>query len=101
MPSSLARKVLIAAAVDGLIIQPLANKKEQKPSPPVKIRYGDATISFVSRDALPDLSVPNSSFEAFGIVGTFCVPSLYHLPRPPSSFPTLHNDEGLLTSEQA
>ncbi|KAL1878266.1 hypothetical protein Daus18300_002184 [Diaporthe australafricana] len=68
MPS-LARKVIIAAAVDGLLIQPLATKKEHKPSPPVRIRYGDAAISFVSRDGLPDLSKPNSSFEAFGVVG--------------------------------
>lgn len=68
MPS-LARKVIIAAAVDGLLIQPLATKKEHKPSPPVRLRYGDAAISFVSRDALPDLSKPNSSFEAFGVVG--------------------------------
>lgn len=69
MPS-LARKILIAAAVDGVFIQPIANKKEQRPSPPIKIRYGDATISSVSRDALPDLTKPDSSFEAFGIVGT-------------------------------
>lgn len=68
MPS-LARKVLIAAAVDGLFIQPLSTKKEQRPAPPVKIRYGDAAISLVSRDTAPDLSKPNSSFEAFGIVG--------------------------------
>ncbi|KAK7744515.1 hypothetical protein SLS53_003400 [Cytospora paraplurivora] len=67
MPS-LARKVLIAAAVDGLIVQPLAVKKEQRPSP-VKIRYGDAAITFVPRDALPDTEKPHSSFEAFGIVG--------------------------------
>lgn len=73
MPS-LARKVLVAAAVDGLIIQPLAVKKEQRPSPPVRIRYGDAAISFVSRDALPNTDNPNSSFEAFGIVGMFLRP---------------------------
>jgi hypothetical protein len=69
MPS-LARKVIIAAAVDGLLIQPVVNnKKEHKASPPVRLRYGDAAISFVPRDGLPDLSKPNSSFEAFGIVG--------------------------------
>lgn len=73
MPS-LARKVLIAAAVDGLIIQPLAVKKEQRPSPPVRIRYGDAAIAFVNRDALLDIDKPNSSFEAFGIVGMFLRP---------------------------
>lgn len=82
MPSPLARKVIIAAAVDGLFIQPLANKKEQKPSPPVKIRYGDAAVSFVSRDALPDLSAPNSSFEAFGIVGTFFAPAQSSMAPP-------------------
>lgn len=79
MPS-LARKILIAAAVDGLLIQPLANKKDQRPTPPIKIRYGDATISSVSRDALPDLSKPNSSFEAFGIVGTFRERSSREMP---------------------
>lgn len=68
MPS-LARKVLIAAAVDGLFIQPLSTKKEPRPAAPVKIRYGDATVSIVSRDAAPDLSKSDSSFEAFGIVG--------------------------------
>lgn len=79
MPS-LARKVIIAAAVDGLLIQPLATKKEHKPSPPVRLRYGDAAISFVSRDGLPDLSKPNSSFEAFGVVGESAQQSLNHIP---------------------
>ncbi|KAH8785021.1 SacI homology domain-containing protein [Diaporthe sp. PMI_573] len=78
MPS-LARKVIIAAAVDGLLIQPLATKKEHKPSPPVRLRYGDAAISFVSRDGLPDLSKPNSSFEAFGIVGLITVSRFSYL----------------------
>lgn len=76
MPASLARKVLIAAAVDGLLIQPLSTKREQRPSSPIKIRYGDSAISFASRDALPDSSTPNSSFEAFGIVGTLSAPAL-------------------------
>ncbi|KUI58544.1 Phosphatidylinositide phosphatase SAC2 [Cytospora mali] len=78
MPS-LARKVLIAAAVDGLIIQPLAVKKEQRPSPPVRIRYGDAAIALVSRDALPDIDKSNSSFEAFGIVGLVTVSRFSYL----------------------
>lgn len=80
MPS-LARKVIIAAAMDGLLIQPLATKKEHKASPPVRLRYGDAAISFVSRDGLPDLSKPNSSFEAFGIVGESAQQGLNHIPR--------------------
>ncbi|KAF3760682.1 hypothetical protein M406DRAFT_296089 [Cryphonectria parasitica EP155] len=79
MPSSLARKVIIAAAVDGLFIQPLSTRKEQRSSSPVKIRYGDAAISFASRDALPDLSEPNSSFEAFGILGLVTVSRFSYL----------------------
>ncbi|CAN8105922.1 unnamed protein product [Discula destructiva] len=78
MPS-LARKVLIAAAVDGLFIQPLSTKKEQRPASPVKIRYDDANVSFASRDAVPDLSKPNSSFEAFGIVGLITVSRFSYL----------------------
>jgi hypothetical protein len=68
MPSSLARKLLICAAVDGLIIQPLA-PKGQRASQPVKVKYGDASVTSLSRDQLPDISKPNSTFEAFGIVG--------------------------------
>ena len=68
--SGLARKVVICAAVDGLILQPLATKKEQQRAfPPIGIKYGDALVSPVSRDSIPDLSTPNSSFEAFGIIG--------------------------------
>jgi hypothetical protein len=59
---------LICAAVDGLIIQPLA-PKGQRASQPVKIKYGSDAVSLVPRDQLPDISKPNSSFEAFGIVG--------------------------------
>jgi hypothetical protein len=69
MPN-LARKVIICAAIDGLVIQPLSSKG-QRPSSPVRIKYSDASISPVSRDQVPDLSKPNSSFEAFGIVGEF------------------------------
>jgi len=72
MPS-LARKVIICAAVDGLILQPLNSRKDQqRPSPSFRIKYGDGSITSVSRDSLPDTSDPNSSFEAFGIVGLSC-----------------------------
>lgn len=68
--SGLARKIVVCAAVDGLILQPLNSRKEhQRPTPPIKIKYGDAVISSVSRDPSPDISNPNASFEAFGIVG--------------------------------
>ncbi|OTB06992.1 hypothetical protein M426DRAFT_318356 [Hypoxylon sp. CI-4A] len=77
MPS-LARKLLICAAVDGLIIQPLATKGQRTPSP-VKVKYGDGTVSALPRDHTPDTSKPNSSFEAFGIVGLFTVSRLSYL----------------------
>ncbi|KAK0728398.1 SacI homology domain-containing protein [Lasiosphaeria miniovina] len=69
----LARKVVICAAVDGLILQPLGSKKEQRSLPLVQIKYGDASISAIPTDAAPDSSKPNSSFEAFGIVGLVSV----------------------------
>ncbi|ETS82130.1 hypothetical protein PFICI_07132 [Pestalotiopsis fici W106-1] len=78
MPSSLARKLLICAAVDGLIIQPLA-PKGQRASQPVKVKYGDSSVSSLSRDQLPDISKPNSTFEAFGIIGLFTVSRLSYL----------------------
>ena len=68
----LARKVIICAAVDGLILHPLGSKKEpgqRSPPPLIRVKYGDASISHVSRDASPDISQPHSSFEAYGIVG--------------------------------
>jgi len=65
----LARKIIICAAVDGLILHPINSRKDQRPAPPLKLKYGDASVSTISRDALPDTSKANSSFEAFGIVG--------------------------------
>lgn len=60
----LVRKLLIFAAVDGLILQPLT-PKGQRPAPPVKVAYNGAAIG----PALADGAVPAKSFEAFGIVG--------------------------------
>lgn len=68
MPS-LARKVIIYAAVDGLILHPLLSKKEQRVSPSVKIRYGDNTILPASRDLGVDATKQAACFEAFGVVG--------------------------------
>lgn len=73
----LARKVIIYAAVDGLILQPLNSKKEQRVAPPVKIKYGDVAISNIS--SLPDTSRVNSSFEAFGIIGLVTVSKFSYL----------------------
>ena len=70
----LARKIVICAAVDGLVLHPLNSRKDQQQQQqqrltPVRIKYGDASISHT---ATPDLtsSSPQPSFEAFGIIGT-------------------------------
>ncbi|EGX95876.1 SacI domain protein [Cordyceps militaris CM01] len=74
----LARKVLICAAVEGLIIQPLSTKG-QRPFKPVQIKYADASISSVSREHIPDISAADSSFEAFGVIGLITVSKLSYL----------------------
>lgn len=65
----LARKLLVFAAVDGLVIQPLTGKGQRA----TKIKYGDAAVAQGPRDLTPDTSRPNSSFEAFGIIGESCL----------------------------
>ncbi|KAJ4306279.1 hypothetical protein N0V88_001078 [Collariella sp. IMI 366227] len=79
----LARKIIICAAVDGLVVHPLNSRgkdgqqsaQRSAPLSPVRIKYGDASISTIAKDAAPDLSTlpPNSSFEAYGIVGLVTV----------------------------
>ncbi|KAI5462662.1 SacI homology domain-containing protein [Mariannaea sp. PMI_226] len=67
-----ARKILICAAIDGVIIQPLTSKG-QRPFQPVRVKYGDATVSSSPREQIPDTSKPDSSFEAFGVIGLVSV----------------------------
>uniref|UniRef100_A0A0B7KEE8 SAC domain-containing protein n=1 Tax=Bionectria ochroleuca TaxID=29856 RepID=A0A0B7KEE8_BIOOC len=78
MMPGIARKLLICAAPDGLIIQPLS-AKGQRPFHPLRIGYGDAIISTASREQVPDTTSPDSSFEAFGIIGLFTVSRLSYL----------------------
>ncbi|CEI66899.1 hypothetical protein FVEN_g8547 [Fusarium venenatum] len=77
MPA-IARKLLICAAIDGLVIQPLSSKG-QRPFQPVRIKYGDASISRVQREYVSDDSKPDSSFEAFGVIGLITVSKLSYL----------------------
>jgi len=67
MPS-LARKVIICAALEGIVVIP-KDQRAQRAPPLYRIKYGDSSITPVSKDAAPDTSEPNSSFEAFGIIG--------------------------------
>ncbi len=59
------RKILIFAAVDGLVLQPLA-QKGQRPATATKIAYKDNSIAAVTTGPTDG---PNKSFEAFGVVG--------------------------------
>lgn len=63
----LVRKLLIFAAVDGLILQPLA-QKGQRPAPATKIAYKDNHIGPVLKDG-GENERSAKSFEAFGVVG--------------------------------
>ncbi|KAK1580391.1 inositol 5'-phosphatase [Colletotrichum navitas] len=74
----IARKIVICAAIDGLIIQPFVTKG-QRPAQPVRIKYGDASIAPASREQVPDVSQPDSSFEAFGVIGLITVSRLSYL----------------------
>ncbi len=60
----LVRKLLIFAAVDGLVLQPLV-QKGQRPTPPVKISYDSGAIG----PELGDVHGQGKGFEAFGVVG--------------------------------
>ncbi|KAK1239660.1 hypothetical protein MKX07_001114 [Trichoderma sp. CBMAI-0711] len=73
----LARKILVFAAVDGLVIQPLASKG-QKPFQSARIKYGDASVS-AARDQAPDSTKPDSWFEALGVIGLITVSRLTYL----------------------
>ncbi|KAK2609269.1 hypothetical protein QQS21_002204 [Conoideocrella luteorostrata] len=74
----IARKILVCAAIDGLIIQPLPTKG-QRPFQPVRVRYEDSSISAVPRDQIPASSDSESSFEAFGVIGLITVSRLNYL----------------------
>lgn len=63
MPS-LVRKLLIFAAIDGLVLQPLG----QRPAPSAKILYKDNSITTTLKEG-EDEGSADKSFEAFGIIG--------------------------------
>ena len=67
MPS-LVRKFLVFAAVDGLILQPLAQKGQRSPANSTKIAFADCAVSAASKDEVCDEN-NKLAFESFGIVG--------------------------------
>ncbi|TAQ88055.1 hypothetical protein B7494_g3605 [Chlorociboria aeruginascens] len=77
MPS-LARKLLIFAAIDGLVLQPLSQRGQSRPAPApaVKINYKDGAITSLREGGLAVEGAKGvggenegNGFEAFGIVG--------------------------------
>ncbi|KAI9701040.1 MAG: hypothetical protein M1836_001709 [Candelina mexicana] len=69
----LARKLLIYAAVDGLLIQPLVHKN-QRASPAVKIDYAKHGVDPVPIER-QEKNPLSPSFESYGIVGLLSVAS--------------------------
>ena len=67
MAPGLVRKVLVFAAIDGLILQPLG-QRGQRLTPAAKIAYKDNNIGPVLRDGV-ESDEAGKSFEAFGVVG--------------------------------
>lgn len=74
----LIRKLLIFAAVDGLILQPMA-QKGQRPAPSTKIAYKDSHIGSVLNEG-QYVEGSAKGFEAFGVVGM----DLRHFRHTPS-----------------
>lgn len=66
MPS-LVRKILIFAAVDGLVLQPVA-QRNQRSDAAVKIDYNTHSILPQLRDVSAEQPAP-LSFESHGIIG--------------------------------
>jgi hypothetical protein len=66
----LARKLLICAALDGLVLQPLA-PKGQRPAASAKIAYNDDdnSIKLVVSHGADGEGEDGKFFEAFGVVG--------------------------------
>lgn len=69
----LARKLLIFAAVDGLVLQPLGHRG-QRPAPAAKIAYKDSNIAPALKEDTEGHET-GKSFESFGIVGACPLPS--------------------------
>ena len=66
---AIARKVVVSANEEGLVLQPAGSKGQR--SQPLLVRYGgDASIFPVPRDSVVDSPAPASSIEAFGVIGT-------------------------------
>ncbi|ODA83724.1 hypothetical protein RJ55_02239 [Drechmeria coniospora] len=70
--SGIARKIIVCAALDGLIIQPLSSKG-QRSFQPVRVKYGESSVSAVPREQVPDTTKAETSFEAFGVIGLITV----------------------------
>ncbi|POS83532.1 hypothetical protein EPUL_004133 [Erysiphe pulchra] len=70
--SSLTRKILIYAVIEGLILRPLPQKNGQASSSPIKIFFNDNKIEKLHNGDFEE-QLPDKSFEVFGVVGLLTV----------------------------
>jgi hypothetical protein len=68
MAPGLARKILIFATIDGLVLEPLEQKRRPA-AQATKITYKDASITPAPKEGGKG-NEAGKGFEAFGIVGT-------------------------------
>ena len=66
----LVRKLIILAAVDGLVLQP-ATQRSPQTTPSLRISYNSHRISSIGIPTLKDL--PATSLDSHGIVGTLAL----------------------------
>ena len=64
------RKLLIFAAADGLILQPLSSKN-QRAQNHIRINYESHSISPTLRDGGREALVDDNALTAYGVLGTF------------------------------
>ncbi|KAH8821933.1 SacI homology domain-containing protein [Xylogone sp. PMI_703] len=76
----LVRKLVIFAAVDGLVLQPLTHRGQHRaPGPATKIAYGEKSIASTVADGGEGGGSGGVGFEAFGIVGLLSVATSSYL----------------------
>ena len=77
--SSVVQKLLVLAAVDGLILQPLGHRNQDL-SPPILIEYKTRRLTSLKPLAIEERE-KGSSFEAHGVVGIVVEIRLYIIAK--------------------
>lgn len=64
----IARKLVVSANEEGLVLQHVATKGQRIPQA-LLVKYGDALVSSIPRESANDAAPPTPSLEAFGVIG--------------------------------